>query len=258
MTPMTDDAPPPSEAPDADPDHDLAPGNRDYAITRLTPERHGKAGWQVALIRRGRVVQSCFLDRVYGGREAALHVARAYRDAVLEVLPPLSRRDMRRIVRRNRPPGSAVPGVAFQAATDARPAYWVATIELPGEPPRRRRRRAPDPPTDRDAPNADAGAGEGEGELTATGLVRPRRKPSPRRKRVRYFSVDKLGHEEAQRRAEAERERMLAALEDGDRPALRSVRAAELDEVLRGGGRPMSTPGRGETEAEEAEAETRG
>ena len=238
---MKDDAPPsPWEAPDPD----MAPGDeeaaddpasedRDYAITRLTRERHGKAGWQVALIRGGRLVQSSFYDRVYGGREASLHVARAFRDAVIEVMPPLSRRDMRRIVRRNRSPGSGVTGVSFQAATDTRAACWVARIELPGEPGRRRRTRTPG------GDDAAAGpTGEREGTAPAPGSAHPERKRPARRKRVRYFSVDRLGYEEARRCAEAERERMLAVLEDGDLPALRSARAAELHETLRGGGPP--------------------
>ena len=217
------------------------PGDRDYAITRLTRERHGKAGWQVGLIRRGRMVQGSFHDRMYGGREAALHVARAYRDAVLEVMPPLSRRDMRRIVRRNRPACSSVTGVTFQAASDKRAAYWLARIELPGEPARRRgRKRTAEPPAEGNAsPGATGEVEAGDGTAPAPGApTRPRRKPKrpPRRTRVRYFSVDKLGFEEARRQAEAERERMLAALEDGDRPALRSPRAAALHEALRGGG----------------------
>ena len=238
---MKDDAPPQTSDP---PDPDLAPdgedgpsvGDRDYALTRLTRERHGKAGWQVALIRRGRLVQSSFYDRVYGGRAASLHVARAFRDAVLEVMPPLSRRDMRRIVRRNRSPGSGVTGVSFQAATDTRAACWVARIELPGEPGRRRRTRTPGGD---DAPAEVAEEGKAkEGTAPAPGSAHPERKRPARRKRVRYFSVDRLGYEEARRQAEAERERMLAVLEDGDLPALRSARAAELHETLRGGGPP--------------------
>ena len=240
---MKDDAPSPSNAPGPDLDPDVAPGgeepdgqdglgpgDRDYAITRLTRERHGKAGWQVAVIRRGRFVQSSFYDRVYGGREASLHVARAFRDAVIEVLPPLSRRDMRRIVRRNRSPGSSVTGVSFQAATDTRAAYWVARIELLGEP--GRRRRTAEPVAEGGALGANA---EDESPATSAGL-RPERERPARRKRVRYFSVDRLGYEEARRQAEVERERMLAVLEDGDLPALRSARAAELHEVLRGRG----------------------
>lgn len=242
-------SPPPSEAPDPDAapggeasDGQGAPalGDRDYAITRLTRERHGKAGWQVAVIRRGRLVQSSFYDRVYGDRAASLHVARAYRDAVLEVMPPLSRRDMRRIVRRNRSPGSSVTGVSFQAATDKRAACWVARIELPGEP--GRRRRTAEPAGEGGAPGGQA---EDGGPAAPAGL-RPARKRPARRKRIRYFSVDKLGYEEARRQAEAERERMLMVLEDGDLPALRSARAAELHEALRGRG-GADEPGEEET-----------
>ena len=257
---MKDDAPPPSDAPDLDAAPDLAPGgnapdgqggpapgDRDYALTRLTRERHGKAGWQVALIRRGRLVQASFYDRVYGSRAASLHVARAYRDAVIEVLPPLSRRDMRRIVRRNRSPGSSVTGVSFQAATDKRAACWVARIELPGEPGRRRRERAPNPPADGTASGGAAGEGEAkEGTAPAPDPTRAERKRPARRKRIRYFSVDRLGYEEARRCAEAERERMLAVLEDGDLPALRSARATELHEALRGGGCRSDGEGDGE------------
>ena len=184
--------------------------NLDYAIFRREGrenERTGHAngaGWSVNLSRGGRPIQTSFHDATYGSKEAALHVARAYRDAVLEVVPPLTTVDMRTLRRRNREPGT-MPGVHYQAAIGNRPDYWIARIEVP---------------TDMRVPGYVENPG-------------PSRAKRPRRCITRSFSIKRYGNDEARRMAEAERMRMLAALENAHEPALRSERAKELHAELK-------------------------
>lgn len=58
------------------------------------------------------------------------------------------------------------------------------------------------------------------------------------RNRTRRFNVDRHGATEAERLAEAERVRMLEAVEDIDAPALRSPSAFAIEERLAPAGRP--------------------
>ncbi|MDQ0458479.1 AP2/ERF family transcription factor [Rhizobium paknamense] len=170
-----------------------------YAIHRLDVDRHKQNAWMVNLSRGGRPIRMTFSDSTYGGKDQALEVAQAYRDAVLRVVPPLTHKDMRMLVRKNRPEGSAIPGVYYQEARGVRKSgSWIARIEMPldnSKPviPGKRRRKA----------------------LTRT------------------FSVDKYGYEEAQRLAEEERIRMVLAVENGEDPALRSPQALTLHEKLK-------------------------
>ena len=183
--------------------------NSDYAIFRREGReneatgRMNGAGWSVNLSRGGRLIQTSFHDATYGSKEAALHVARAYRDAVLEVVPPLTNADMRTLIRKNRDPAS-IPGVHFQAAIGNRPDYWIARIEVP---------------TDMRVPGYVENPG-------------PSRAKRPRRQITRSFSIKRYGSDTARRMAEEERLRMLAALENAHEPALRSERAKELHAEL--------------------------
>ena len=185
--------------------------NPDYAIFRRegreneTTGRMNGAGWSVNLSRGGRLIQTSFHDQTYGSKEAALHVARAYRDAVLEVVPPLTNADMRTLVRKNRDPNS-IPSVHYPAAIGNRPDYWIARIEVP---------------TDMCVPGYVENPG-------------PSRAKRPRRQITRSFSIKRYGNDTARRMAEAERLRMLAALENANEPALRSERAKKLHAELRG------------------------
>ena len=146
-------------------------------------------GWEINFTRRARTVQMAFWDVTYGGRIEALFVARQTRDAMLSVLPPLTKRERRQIVRRTREPGS-MPGVHYVSGTQTRASYWVATINLPAGP------------------------------------------RGKRRNKVRWFNVNRLGYDEARRRAEAERTRMLDELPDGNEPALLNPTARSLHEQL--------------------------
>lgn len=179
-------------------------GGGDYAIFRKgEPNGAANAGWSVHLSRGGRVIQASFYDHTFGSKEAALHVARAYRNAVLEVVPPLTNADMRMLVRKNRTLGT-VPGVTFQPSTPSRPAsYWIARIDVASD------QRVPGYVDDPAASTAKRS----------------------RRTITRSFSIKRFGNDAARRMAEEERHRMLTAIVDANEPALRSSRARALHEL---------------------------
>ncbi|MGV1951058.1 AP2 domain-containing protein [Agrobacterium vitis] len=169
-----------------------------YAIHRVDTNRHRQNAWLVHLTRGGKTIQMTFSDGTYGGKEQALEVAQAYRDAVLKVVPPLTNKDMRMLVRRNRSEGSSVPGVYYIEPTGGhKSAIWMARIELALD----------------DKTPVPAGK---------------RR----RRQFTRTFNVSKYGYEEARRMAEEERIRMVLAVENGEDPALRSPQAIQLHKKL--------------------------
>ena len=101
-----------------------------YAIFRKSKTGEGQQAWLVNLTRGGRRIQTTFSDSTYGGEAQSLHVARAYRDAVLEVVPPLTNRDVRTALRSTRPEGSDMTGVYYIEATERRPARWIARIDV--------------------------------------------------------------------------------------------------------------------------------
>ena len=169
-----------------------------YAINRVDADRHGQNAWLVNFSRGGKTFQMTFSDGTYGGNEQALTVAKAYRDAVLSVVPPLTNRDIRMRVRKNRSEGSNLPGVYYvQPGNHYKEGAWIARIEVQVE---------------------DHGK--------ASGAKRRRRAIS------RTFNIGKYGHEEARRLAEEERIRMVLAVENGDEPALRSPDALALHRKL--------------------------
>ena len=94
-----------------------------YGLFRVSG-RNGQDLWRVHLSRAGRKLQASFPDLTYGGEAPALHVARAWRDAVLAIVPPLTNIALRQIVRRNRTEG--MPGVYYNAQRRA----WSAVITL--------------------------------------------------------------------------------------------------------------------------------
>ncbi|WP_237681825.1 AP2 domain-containing protein [Agrobacterium vitis] len=169
-----------------------------YAIHRVDTNRHRQNAWLVHLTRGGKTIQMTFSDGTYGGKEQALEVAQAYRDAVLRVVPPLTNKDMRMLVRKNRSEGSSVPGVYYIEPTGGRKsASWMARIEL------------------------------GLDDDTPVPVGKRRR-----RQLTRTFNVSKYGYEEARRMAEEERIRMVLAVENGEDPALRSPQAIQLHKKL--------------------------
>jgi hypothetical protein len=169
-----------------------------YAIHRVDANRHRQNAWLVHLTRGGKTIQMTFSDGTYGGKEQALEVAQAYRDAVLRVVQPLTNMDMRMLVRKNRSEGSSVPGVYYKDPDEKhKSALWIARIEIA----------------------VDDGT--------------PATKGKRRRKAItRTFNVNKYGYVKARRLAEEERIRMVLAVENGDDPALRSPQALNLHDKL--------------------------
>ncbi len=169
-----------------------------YAINRVDADRHGQNAWLVNFSRGGKTFQMTFSDGTYGGDEQALTVAEAYRDAVLSVVPPLTNRDMRMQVRKNRSAGRSLPGVYYvQPGKHYKDGSWIARIEVQVE---------------------------DQGNASAT---------KRRRKAItRTFNIGKYGNDEARRLAEEERIRMVLAVENGDEPALRSPDAVALNQKL--------------------------
>ncbi|MFP7675623.1 hypothetical protein ACG74X_19985 [Marivita sp. S0852] len=162
------------------------------------------------------MIQTTFSDSTYGGCAASLYVARAYRDAVLEIVPPLTRAELRQVSRKKAKGEhfSEITGVSYAKATNGRSAAWIARIELP----------------------ADDIKGR-----PATGDKRPRRS------RTRRFSIARMGYDAAKAAAEEARLDMLADLQDADAPALRSKAAERLHKRLgkRTGQRMASQTGKG-------------
>ncbi|MFS4439585.1 hypothetical protein ACMA5I_15360 [Paracoccaceae bacterium GXU_MW_L88] len=169
-----------------------------YGISRKSARGVDGKAWIVKLSRGGRMIQASFTDGTYGGREVALYVARAYRDAVLEVIPPLTKAEMRQVQRRKAEGShsSEITGVHYAKPSKGRSAAWVARIELPAE------------------------------EGTTSTAKRQRRAIT------RRFSVARLGYDAAKAAAEEARLEMLDALQDGQDPALRSGAAQRLHKRL--------------------------
>ncbi|GGA84881.1 hypothetical protein GCM10011491_10590 [Brucella endophytica] len=98
-----------------------------FGIWREKPKKptHGK-GWRVSIQRRGLVVLRNFKDAVYGSSEAALAQARAYRNAVIDILPPMTNREHAVQLRRNNTTG--VPGI-YRVEKEAG-VFWEAHLHL--------------------------------------------------------------------------------------------------------------------------------
>ena len=102
----------------------LLEGN--YGIIRSQDKRQGTTSWLVRLRRDGRRVGTrYFYHHHYDSPEAALAAARAYRNALLDIYPPLTSREHRqRPGKRN---ASGVPGVSRDKGG---PGYWIASTKL--------------------------------------------------------------------------------------------------------------------------------
>ncbi len=114
-------------APDATPAMAPSPpdaGEAGYGISRVVGPT-GRAIWHVGVIRAALHVQAGFPDLTYGGEAPALAVARAWRDAVMAAVPPLTNIELRQVVRARRP---GTPGVYRDAGRQA----WRAVVTLPG------------------------------------------------------------------------------------------------------------------------------
>ena len=215
--------------------HGCDASDAEYGIHRLRREPSGRStpvgrssdggyGWCATLRRRGRVIEMAFWDTTYGGRDAALFVARAYRDAVATVVPATSRRE-----RRERPRGEArMPEPGEVAASRASGAGSLGGDAADGSGSPSDTALPPDLPRVAGVSYQPPVRPGHAAYWVAQTEVASRSSPSGRRRRAKYFNVAKLGHAEAHARAVAARAAMLDTLEDGDEPLLLAPEARRL------------------------------
>lgn len=99
-----------------------------YAIHPLH-EKGKSPAYLVAIKRQGLTVSRLFTASVHDSEQAALQAARQWRDRVLALLPPMTYRQMRTLVRRNNTSG--IPGVTrVQKASGI---YWIASGTADGK-----------------------------------------------------------------------------------------------------------------------------
>lgn len=95
-----------------------------YALNREEPNERRGGGWTVALRRRGHKIVRLFKDSIYGSSEAAYAQARAYRDAIITALPPLTNLEQAVKIRKNNQSGiSGVRRVEMEEGE-----FWQVTL----------------------------------------------------------------------------------------------------------------------------------
>ena len=100
---------------------------RMYAIQPVIYKER-QIGWRVNLSRRGKPICRAFSAKLHGGLELALAAALRCRDALLDAMPPLSKREFGMIVRSNNATG--LPGIYRTVKGGV--VYWRAVVGLPG------------------------------------------------------------------------------------------------------------------------------
>lgn len=76
-----------------------------YGISRIDDDIHRTHAWRVSLRRRVKALVKNFADKKHGGKRKALKAARAHRDRLLEMYPPITRKEFSNIRRRNNQSG---------------------------------------------------------------------------------------------------------------------------------------------------------
>lgn len=76
-----------------------------YGLKREDANERRGASWWVSLRRRGHRIVRLFKDSVYGCDEAAYTAARAYRDAIIEAIPPATNHEQAVLLRKNNQSG---------------------------------------------------------------------------------------------------------------------------------------------------------
>lgn len=84
-----------------------------YGISRFDDDIRNTHGWRVSLRRHGKMLVENFPDKKCGGRKRALKLAQQYRDELLGKFPPISRREVCRVIRSNN--RSGISGVCTYA-----------------------------------------------------------------------------------------------------------------------------------------------
>ena len=104
----------------------MAASNDNYALARIDLPEVGTHGWQVRLQRRGVKYAKFFGDRIYGGPESSLAIAREWRDQLLQ---EIEAKEQARICTRSPRNRSGVVGVSKVTVTTNGNSYefWQAT-----------------------------------------------------------------------------------------------------------------------------------
>ncbi|WP_320195580.1 hypothetical protein RMR10_001490 [Agrobacterium rosae] len=76
-----------------------------YGLSREEANERRGAGWWVNLRRRGHKIVRLFKDSIYGSNDAAYKAARAYRDAIIEAIPPATNHEQAVLLRKNNQSG---------------------------------------------------------------------------------------------------------------------------------------------------------
>ena len=88
---------------------DHSPGTKhdaeEYGLSREEANERRGAGWWVTLRRRGHKIVRLFKDSIYGSNDAAYKAARAYRDAIIEAIPPATNHQQAVLLRKNNQSG---------------------------------------------------------------------------------------------------------------------------------------------------------
>lgn len=100
-----------------------------YCITQTT-DAEGATAFSVSVKRQGLVINKRFLAKRFPSEAAALAAAQAWRDRVLALLPPMTSKELRTLVRRNNTSG--IPGVKRHTVRGNR-TYWMAAAECAGK-----------------------------------------------------------------------------------------------------------------------------
>ncbi|MES5097858.1 hypothetical protein ABUK73_06480 [Agrobacterium sp. BA1120] len=95
-----------------------------YGLKREEANERRGAGWWVSLRRRGHKIVRLFKDSIYGSDAAAYAQARAFRDAVIAAIPPVTNHEQAVLLRKNNQSG--ISGVRRIDTRDGD--LWQATL----------------------------------------------------------------------------------------------------------------------------------
>ncbi|WP_320203982.1 hypothetical protein [Agrobacterium rosae] len=95
-----------------------------YGLNREEANERRGAGWWVSLRRRGHKVVRLFKDSIYGSDEATYLAARAYRDAIIEGIPPATNHEQAVLLRKTNKSG--ISGVRRLETREGD--VWQATL----------------------------------------------------------------------------------------------------------------------------------
>lgn len=115
----------------------MSNSDRDFGISRLDQESVGTHGWQVRFQRKGVRYGRFFSDSAWGGREAALTLARQFRDRLLarasrsEEVAGVSSRSHTAPTSRNQSGAVGVTRIIQRSSSGTEYHFWQASWTSP-------------------------------------------------------------------------------------------------------------------------------